>query len=146
MSQKPVEPVKVPRPRMNKTEAEYGRILEAQKQRGEIIEYAFEPFSLMYGDNAFYKPDWVARVSGELTIEQVGRLCRLHVIDLTADPSLYQDLIKLGREDKPFRIIEVKGGRIFPEAFPRFKAAKLRHQWATFELHQKIKEGWRQLL
>jgi hypothetical protein len=35
--------------RMNKTEAEYGRILEAMQLRGEILWFAYEPITLRWG-------------------------------------------------------------------------------------------------
>lgn len=43
----------------NKTEAQFGLILEAQKRRGDIIHYAYEGISLSWGDGMRYKPDWV---------------------------------------------------------------------------------------
>jgi hypothetical protein len=42
----------------NKTEAEYGRILEAMKQRGEIIRYEFEGLTFRWLDMR-YTPDWI---------------------------------------------------------------------------------------
>lgn len=144
----PPSVLKMPTPRMNKTESAFGRILEAEKQRGDIIEYAFEPFSLRYGDDAFYKPDWVARVAGKTTIEDLTKLCSLHVIDIYSDINLlsyYESLVE-SVVFKHFRIIEVKGPHIYPEAKPRFKAAKLRHGWAEWEMWQRKKGEWTRIL
>lgn len=57
----PVEAQKPPRGarQPNKTEAEYGRILESAKQRTEIYEYAYEAMTLRWGDGMRYTPDWV---------------------------------------------------------------------------------------
>lgn len=44
--------------RINKTEAEYARILEAQKQRGEIIHYVYEGIRLKWGDSMHYLADF----------------------------------------------------------------------------------------
>jgi hypothetical protein len=46
-------------PKMNKTEAEFGRILEAMKLRGEILFYCYEGIRLKWGDCMFYKPDFL---------------------------------------------------------------------------------------
>jgi hypothetical protein len=145
---KPAAPKLRQGPKMNNTEADFGRILEARKARGEVIEYAFEPFSLRYGDNAFYKPDWVARTGGNVSIESLAKLCSLHVIDIYADRDLLSDYQSLtdSVELKHFTIYEVKGAFIYPEAKPRFKAAKLRHGWADWEMWQRKKGDWTRIL
>jgi hypothetical protein len=51
-------------PKMNKTEAEYGRILEAMKSRGEIDHYAYEGVTLSWGDGMRYKPDFAVFKEG----------------------------------------------------------------------------------
>lgn len=131
--------------KQTKTELAFGLILAAKQSRGEIIEYAFEPFRLRYGSAAFYKPDFVARTGGKITIEQLASICEANVIDMGGEESLWQ-IYKAVMRAKFFTIYEVKGAHIFPEAKPRFKAAKLRHPWANFELHQKKGGEWTQLL
>jgi hypothetical protein len=44
---------------MNKSEAEYATILEAQKNAGFIKWYRFEGIKLRLADNTFYTPDFV---------------------------------------------------------------------------------------
>lgn len=46
---------------MNKTEAEFSRILEARVRRGEIREWKFEPVRLQIGDGAVYTADFLIR-------------------------------------------------------------------------------------
>lgn len=48
----------------NKTEAEFGRILEARKLRGEIRFYSFEAITLQWGDGMKYTGDWVVFTDG----------------------------------------------------------------------------------
>jgi hypothetical protein len=52
---------------MNKTEAEFGRILEGKKQRGELTDYKFEALRLRWGESMWYKPDFVARGANGVT-------------------------------------------------------------------------------
>lgn len=49
---------RLPKGAMNKTEAEYALFLEARKQAGEILWYAFEPIKLRLADSTFYTPDF----------------------------------------------------------------------------------------
>lgn len=49
---------KVSRPKQTKTEAEFERILEARKQRGEIISYEFEAIVLRFAGMS-YRPDFL---------------------------------------------------------------------------------------
>lgn len=132
------------KPKMNKTEAAYACILEARKHRGEIVDWAFEPFSLRYGEKAFYKPDFVVILHGSVTIKQLKWMAECSVIEMLDDSGNIKNIIRgVGYVD----VIEVKGPHIFKEAKPRFKAAKLRHEWATFRMMQRSKSGdWAQIL
>lgn len=121
-SQKVAEPaVKLPKPRQNRTEAEYGLILEAQKRRGEIVDY--RPFGIRLewgcdprtGKPMVYSPDWF-------------------VLDYMAD-SLAAGI----------RLIEIKGGFARPKDVIRFKGCRAEWPMFRFELHQKTKEGWRRI-
>jgi len=93
----------------NKTESEFGLILEARKRRGEIIAYAYEGLSLRWGGGMRYTPDWVVFI-----------------------------------EDAPIKLIECKGGYIWPKDLIRFKGC--RAQWCgsyfDFEMHQKKEGSW----
>jgi hypothetical protein len=44
---------------MNKTEAEYALVLEAQKQAGEILDWGFEVLALKLADGCRYTPDFL---------------------------------------------------------------------------------------
>lgn len=52
---------------MNKTEAEFARYLEAQKQAGEILSYQFESITLKLANDTRYTPDFVV-INKDLTI------------------------------------------------------------------------------
>lgn len=56
----------------NKTEARFGRILEARKERSEIRCYSFEAITLHWGDGMKYTPDWlVFLIDGPITCIEV---------------------------------------------------------------------------
>ncbi len=107
------------RGRMNKTEAEYAMILEAQKRKGEILRYEFEGMTLRWFDMR-YTPDFV----------------------VFRDVNLYP----VGTDWMYF--VEVKGAHIHysQQAMARFKGARGFWPEFTFELHQKTREGWKQLI
>ncbi len=105
--------VPIGRKGMNKTEAEFAMILEAQKRRGEVTRYEFEPMTLRFS-GVKYTPDFIV---------------------------FYPD--------QPFRLIEVKGGWMkgkFERAVERFRHARTYWPEFTFEMHQKTKEGWKQII
>ncbi len=105
------------RGRMNKTEAEYAMILEAMKRKGEILRWEFEGITLRFA-GVKYTPDFVVLRS-----------------------------LMLG--ECPIKLIEVKGPFIKgnrERAVERFRHAKTYWPEFTFEMHQKTKEGWRQLI
>ncbi len=116
---------KVRRGAMNKTEREFSMILEAMKRKGEILRYEFEGMTLRWFDMR-YTPDFVV---------------------LT--PWTFKDY-ESGREKTwlDIKLIEVKGAHIHyaQQAMARFKGARGFWPEFTFELHQRTKEGWRQLI
>jgi|GEM_PF-4798434 len=126
---------------MNKTEAAYAAILEAQKERGEIREWAYEPFKLRYGTGAFYKPDFVVGRIGKLCIAQLASLANAQAIETASSSQAMTWMRQLSKSGTDgiyhFRIIEIKGGHIFDAAKPRFKAAQLRYPWAEFQMIQR---------
>lgn len=123
---------------MNKTEAAYAAILEAQQRRGEIIEWAFEPFRLRYGTKAFYKPDFVAILPGSIiNINELRELSEASALEIAEVASITK--LTLNLSEALVRIVEIKGAHIFDAAKPRFKAAQLRYPWAEFQMIQRRK-------
>lgn len=116
-TEKPVDQPKLPKPRMNATERAYGLILEAMKRRGEIAAYRFEGIKLAWGTDP---------VSGR---------------------SMYYTPDFFVRDDfDEIVLVEVKGSRIWPQDWIRFKGCRAAWPMFRFELHQKTKEGWKRLL
>jgi hypothetical protein len=110
---------------MNKTEAEFAMILEAMKRNGEILRYEFEGITLRFA-NVKYTPDFFVSVASVKSME-TGHL----------------------RTFRHFKFIEVKGPFIRgnrERAVERFRHAKTYWPEFTFELHQKSKDGWKQLI
>lgn len=108
---------KVIRGRINKTEAEFALMLEAQKRKGEILRYEYEGITLRFA-GVKYTPDFVVLSS----------------------------ILKCG--DLQIKFIEVKGpftkGK-FERAIERFRHARTYWPEFQFELHQKTKQGWKQI-
>lgn len=113
----------IPKPRMNKTETEFSHMLEAQKRRGEILEWRYEGISLAWGcDPATGKP-------------------------MRYTPDFYVlDNFTLSESTQITRIIEVKGPYIYPQDLIRFKGCRSDWPMFRFELHQKTKKGWNKIL
>lgn len=110
----------------NKTEAEYGRLLESQKLCGEIIEYRYEGITLRWADMK-YTPDWfvvVGTMTDDIGNPMIPRPIGTHLA---------------------IRIIEVKGGHIFDRDIVRFKGARAAWPLFQFEMHQKKAGEWRRL-
>ena len=58
--------------RMNKTEAEYARMLDASMQAGQILFWRFEAVKVRLADATFYTPDFlVLNAAGELELHEV---------------------------------------------------------------------------
>lgn len=82
--------------KMNKTEAAYGKLLELQKQIGEILWFEFEPMNLRLADKCFYKVDWLV-LTKDLQLE-------VHEVKgYWTDDALVK--IKMAAEKFPFRFI-----------------------------------------
>ncbi len=59
-------------PTMNKTEAEWSRMLEASKLAGEIQHWGFQPIKVRLAPNTYYEPDFlVVLASGQLELHEV---------------------------------------------------------------------------
>ncbi len=109
---------KPPKPRLTKTEQEYGFILEALQNRGVIVEYRFEGISLSWGaDPETGKPMWY---TPDFIVWMANGQTELH---------------------------EVKGGHIFAKDLIRFKGCRAEWGLHfRFALHQKKNRMWRRLL
>ena len=84
---------------MNRTEAEYGRMLGALQAAGEIAWSRFEGLKLRLADNTFYTPDYaVMRADGAMECHEV----KGHWTD---DARVK---IKVAAEMYPFRFIAVR--------------------------------------
>ncbi len=111
------EPPKLPKPRQNATEREYGLILEAMKRRGEIVDY--RPFGI--------KLEWGAD-------------------PVTGKPMIYSGDFCIFRNDGCIEITETKGGYIFPKDLIRFKGCRAEWgDRFGFSLWQKAEGTWRRL-
>ncbi len=105
---------------MNKTESEYWQILQEQKQRGEILRAEFEGITLRFA-NVRYTPDFTV-----FYVKQLQNVCWIAT-----------------------KFVETKGGYIKgnrERAVERFRHAKTYWPEFTFEMHQRTKDGWRQLI
>lgn len=97
----------------NKTEAEYGRILEAMKRRGEILRYEYVGITLRWADMR-YTPDFVVFL-----------------------PRMFAAFRLLS-----IKLIEIKGGHIWDRDIVRFKGARAYWPEFQFEMHQKKGGIW----
>jgi hypothetical protein len=121
----PAEPVEIKayptvgkrRKQMNKTEAEFSRMLEARKSRGEIIDWQYEGVTLRWGiiDPIKYTPDFL------VFEEATAGMLRL-------------------------ALIETKGAHIWPKDMQKFKAARNEWPLLSFSMWQRSKGEWRQIL
>ena len=102
----------------SKTEREFGLILEAMKQRGEILRYEYKGMTLRWFDMK-YTPDFVV----------FAESCLQH------------------GNGRQIKMIEVKGPHIHyrQQAIARFKGARGFWPEFQFEMHQKQKEGWKRI-
>ncbi len=111
---------------MNRTEAEYALILEAMKRKGEILRYEFEGITLRFA-NVKYTPDFVVIYESHTPIlpdESCYTFTRTKFIEVKG----------------PF----IRGNR--ERAVERFRHAKTYWPEFTFEMHQKTKDGWKQII
>lgn len=84
---------------MNKTEAAYAALLEAQKAAGEVAWYKFEAIKLRLADNTFYTPDFAVMLrSGQLEMHEVK--------GFWADDARVK--IKVAADMHPFRFVAIR--------------------------------------
>ncbi len=115
---------------MNKTESEFALRLEAQKRAGEILRYEFEGITLRFA-NVKYTPDFVVFQRPLYQIDTETQKAKM--IDGTEG-------IKFIEVKGPF----IRGNR--ERAVERFRHAKTYWPEFTFEMHQKTKDGWKQII
>lgn len=95
-------------PKMNKTEAAYGLLLEARKRTGHVREYHFQALTLKLGDDCRYTPDYFV-VCDDWTLE-------LHEVKgFMRDDALVK--LKVCARLYPFRVVLVRkqGGAFMHE-------------------------------
>lgn len=117
----PVAPSTANTPRrgvMNRSEREFSFILEAQKRKGDILRWEFEGITLRWNGIKF-TPDFVVFPSALAVSGQI-------------------------------KFVEIKGpfckGK-FERAIERFRHARTYYgDRFIFELHQRTRDGWRQLI
>lgn len=62
---------------MNKWETEFSQLLEARKQSGEIVWWAFEPFRIRIANDCWYRPDFVTvDAAGKTSVWEVKGFMR----------------------------------------------------------------------
>ncbi len=111
------------RGKMNKIEAEFAMILESMKRKGEILRYEFEGITLRFA-GVKYTPDFVVLPMPVYNTETGGNVFSMKFVEVKG----------------PW----LKGNR--ERAVERFRHAKTYWPEFTFELHQKTKDGWKQLI
>ena len=115
---------------MNKTESEFAQRLEIMKLNGEILRYVYQGITLRWGvdektgDSMRYTPDFIV-------FEQTDSTMRNGHDFITR-----------------IRLIEVKGPHIHyrQQAVARFKGCRAWWPEFQFEMWQKQKTAWKQIL
>ncbi len=101
---------------MNKTESEFALMLEARKRSGEILKYQFEGITLRFAN---------VRLTPDFTVLSQGASCTC---------------LKFIEVKGPF----IKGNR--ERAVERFRHAKTYWPEFSFEMWQKNRGGWEQII
>ena len=91
---------------MNKTEAAYAALLEAQKAAGEVAWYKFEAIKLRLADNTFLTVDFAVMLSEGL----------LEMHDVKGSKSIYMDDAKV-----KMKVAADMYPLVFKVAYPRLK-------------------------
>ncbi len=104
-------------PSMTRPEREMAAQLEMMRRNNEIESWKFEGVTFKLTDGCRYTPDF-------FVIVPIG------------EPLLPQRI----------RFIETKGPFIREDAMIKFRVAKEQNPWAEWQLHQRTKNGWTQLI
>lgn len=112
------------RKQMNKTEAEFARILQARMDRGEIVSFDYEGLTLRWPDGMRYTPDFM--VVQSLIHER---------LDAAASSEFPHVRLVL---------IEVKGAFGWQKDIVKFRAARANWPLYEFQFWQKLDGEWQQ--
>lgn len=115
------------RKQMNKTEAEFDRMLSARMRRDEIVSYEFEGITLRWGGTESCTP-------------------MSYTPDFTVFESLEASSTDTQGAAVRIKFIEIKGTHIFDRDTVRFKGARAAWPLFAFEMWQKKGGEWRQIL
>ncbi len=122
----------------NKTEAEFGLILEAKKQKGEIEYYGFEEITLRWADME-YTPDFFVIRRQEFVPRWYDEKNKHGMV-------WYDEKNKHGMATLIEAVyIELKGAHKWEDSIIKYKAARARFTWARFEMHEKRDGRWSQI-
>jgi len=121
---------------MNKTESGFAQRLEIMKRNGEILRYDYQGMTLRWGvdektgDSMRYTPDFVVFKPKTIEVE----LNSVQSTEIEVAPTIV--------------LIEVKGPHIHyrQQAIARFKGCRAWWPEFQFEMWQKQKTGWKQIL
>jgi len=75
-----LKPIKVRKPKQNKTEQAYDRLLAALKQSGEIYDYHFEAITFKLGIGVRYTPDFMVVYKVEMANSAIRYLIDFHEV------------------------------------------------------------------
>ena len=97
---------RLPAGRMNKTEARYSAVLEAQKSSGHVLWYRFEGLKLRLANNTFLTVDFAVLMENR----------ELHMVDVKGSAAVFQDdakaKMKIAAEMYPFRFFVAMPRRV----------------------------------
>ncbi len=110
---------------MNKTETEFAHMLSAQYQRAEIRGFEFEGMTLRWPDGMVYTPDFLVEIDRIKTNPKYVEGTEEPIVTYVA-----------------YRLIEVKGAKIWAKDLVKFRAARAQWPQFQFELWQKTRHGW----
>lgn len=132
--------------KMNKTEEHFARILDAKKNHGDLLEWAFEPFALRLAEDTTYTPDFVSVARYGITIAELRRLASSTALE-ASNADLANLLYKVTCLDPgAVTFYEIKGPQIWEKNRIKYKVAVEHYPWARFALWQRDAGEWKQLL
>lgn len=94
--------------KMNRTEAEYGLLLEALLRAGDIEWYGFEAFNLKLADKTYFKPDFVVKRNGLTEFHEVKAKRRGSAVGHFEDDARVK--IKVAAAKFPYKFVAVIRG------------------------------------
>ncbi len=107
---------------MTRPEREMAMILEAMRRNNEIESWKFEGVTLKLADGCRFTPDFFVVIQTDTTMRDG------------------HDFIQR------VRFVETKGPFIREDSMIKFKVAREQNPWAEWQLHQRTKNGWTQIL